>query len=217
MKVIVAEAASIRSPGSRRHLERRAERTRLLTVERGADAHTAARIFSDWLWWTFPAGCWRQRSATVIACGSTAALDGCRIGAVFTPPLQRGKSSPRNSSSTGIGVKGRRAPAGLFSEIGAAFYERLRFIPVQIDGDGSRAPQWCASMLVRAGGDRDLPAVEAMHQVRSSVRFALTRDKSTIHYALKKRLLAGLGPQGLRQVQFIVAEEGVSAVMRPAP
>jgi len=69
-------------------------------------------------------------------------------------------------------------------------------------------------MLVRAGDDRDLAAVEAMHQVRSSgARFTLTRDRSMIHYALsKKRLLAGLGPQGLRQIEFVVAEEGVSAV-----
>ena len=28
----------------------------------------------------------------------------------------------------------------------------------------------------------------------------------------KKRLLAGLGPEGLRQVEFVVAEEGASAV-----
>src|SRR5918993_4923309 len=53
-----------------------------------------------------------------------------------------------------------------------------------------------------------------MHAVRAaSVRFALRRDASLIHYALsKKRLLAGLGPSGLRQVEFFVAEEGASAV-----
>ena len=53
-----------------------------------------------------------------------------------------------------------------------------------------------------------------MHKVRSSdVRFTLNRDRSMIHYALaKKRLLAGLGPLGLRQVEFVVAEEGATAV-----
>jgi hypothetical protein len=53
-----------------------------------------------------------------------------------------------------------------------------------------------------------------MHRVRSAdVRFALDRDRPTIHYAVsKKRLLAGLGPPGLRQVEFVVAEEGASAV-----
>jgi hypothetical protein len=69
-------------------------------------------------------------------------------------------------------------------------------------------------MLVRVGDERDLPAVSAMHDARSAgVRFTLQRDPSAIHYALsKKRLLAGLGPQGLRQVEFVVAEEGASAV-----
>jgi hypothetical protein len=34
-----------------------------------------------------------------------------------------------------------------------------------------------------------------------------------VHYALaKKRLLAGLGPTGARQIEFFVAEEGASAV-----
>src|SRR5918993_3140363 len=53
-----------------------------------------------------------------------------------------------------------------------------------------------------------------MHAVRAaSVRFALRRDPSLLHYALsKKRMLAGLGPSGLRQVEFFVAEEGASAV-----
>jgi hypothetical protein len=53
-----------------------------------------------------------------------------------------------------------------------------------------------------------------MHDTRvASVPFALERGPSMIHYALsKKRLLAGLGPAGLRQVEFVVAEEGASAV-----
>ena len=130
------------------------------------------------------------------------------IGAVFTPPLQRGKGYASQLIEQLL--------AGLFSEIGATFYERFGFTPVPIDEVTVRVERrnGAPAMLVRAGDDRDLPAVEAMHQVRSSgVRFALTRDKSTIHYALsKKRLLAGLGPQGLRQVEFVVAEEGVSAV-----
>jgi hypothetical protein len=69
-------------------------------------------------------------------------------------------------------------------------------------------------MLVRFGDDRDFPALEAMHRVRSAnARFALDRDRSMIHYAVsKKRMLAGLGPSGRRQVEFVVAEEGASAV-----
>ena len=140
------------------------------------------------------------------------------IGAVFTPPLQRGKGYASQLIEQLLEIERKEGAllAGLFSEIGATFYERLGFIPVPIDEVTVRVERrnGAPAMLVRAGDDRDLPAVEAMHQVRSSgVRFALTRDKPTIHYALsKKRLLAGLGPQGLRQVEFVVAEEGASAV-----
>jgi hypothetical protein len=69
-------------------------------------------------------------------------------------------------------------------------------------------------MLVRAGEERDLDAVAAMHATRSAAApFALRRDAPLLHYALsKKRLLAGLGPPGLRQLEFFVAEEGASAV-----
>ena len=69
-------------------------------------------------------------------------------------------------------------------------------------------------MLVRAGVDADLAKIAVMHETRAaSARFALRRDPSQIAYALaKKRLQAGLGPLGLRQTEFFVAEEGASAV-----
>ena len=74
--------------------------------------------------------------------------------------------------------------------------------------DGSPA------MLVRAGDDRDLPALAALHAVRAAgARFALRRDPPLIHYAIaKKRLFAGLSARGARQLEFFVAEEGASAV-----
>jgi GNAT superfamily N-acetyltransferase len=142
----------------------------------------------------------------------------CGIGAVFTPPEQRG----RGYASTLVHELVSRAQrdgallASLFSEIGAPFYERLGFVGLPLDEvtiivnrkDGAPA------MLVRAGDERDLEAVAAMHAVRSAnARFALRRDSSLVHYALtKRRLLAGLGPPGLRQLEFFVAEEGASAV-----
>ena len=44
-------------------------------------------------------------------------------------------------------------------------------------------------------------------------RFHLERDRDFVHFAIvRKRLLAGLGPAGDREVQFFVAEEGSSAV-----
>ena len=140
------------------------------------------------------------------------------IGAVFTPTEQRGRGHAsrlielllEQERSEGVAL------AALFSEIGEAFYRRLGFTLLPLDEadldvahkDGSPA------MLVRAGDDRDLPAVAAMHDTRSaSARFALRRGPGLLQYALsKKRLQSGLGPQGLRQTEFYVAEEGASAV-----
>jgi hypothetical protein len=106
--------------------------------------------------------------------------------------------------------------AGLFSEIGQTFYERLGFQTVPLDEVTVRVERKGGSpaMLVRSGEERDLPSLAAMHETRSEgVRFTLRRSAPLIHYALsKKRLLAGLGPRGLRHTEFFVAEEGVSAV-----
>jgi GNAT superfamily N-acetyltransferase len=140
------------------------------------------------------------------------------IGAVFTPVEARGRGHATRLIE--LLIERERAAgalvAGLFSEIGTQFYERLGFRTVPLDEvtvtvrrkDGSPA------MLVRSGEERDLPLVAAMHARRTAgVRFALRRDAQAVHYALsKKRLLAGLGPPGLRQVEFFVAEEGASAV-----
>src|SRR5438132_6544464 len=67
--------------------------------------------------------------------------------------------------------------------------------------------------MVRAGDDRDLKSIVEMGKARAAAfRFHLNRDRDLVHYAIaKKRLLAGLGPPGLREVQFFIAEEGASA------
>jgi GNAT superfamily N-acetyltransferase len=106
--------------------------------------------------------------------------------------------------------------AGLFSEIGTAFYERLGFSTVALDEVTVRVTRrkGAPMTLVRFGDDRDLPAIAALHAVRSAdARFALRRDSPLVHYAIaKKRLFAGLSIPGTRQLEFFVAEEGVSAV-----
>jgi len=140
------------------------------------------------------------------------------IAAVFTPAARR-SSGYATAIVERLVEEERQAGAlacVLFSEIGARFYERLGFAPVPLDEvtvsvtlkDGSPA------MLVRAGDDRDLPDMAAMDAVRSSgARFALRRDAGLLHYSIaKKRLQAGLGAPGARQVEFFVAEEGASAV-----
>ena len=142
----------------------------------------------------------------------------CSFGAVFTRPEERGRGYGAAIIEQLIERAGGEgaAVAGLFSEIGATYYERLGFQTVPLDEVTVRVERKGGSpaMLVRAGEERDLPALAAMHETRSEdVRFRLQRGAPLIHYALsKKRLLAGLGPRGLRQIEFFVAEEGVSAV-----
>ena len=67
--------------------------------------------------------------------------------------------------------------------------------------------------LVRDGDDRDLAAIVAMGQVRvGQCRFHVDRDLDLVKYAItRKRLLAGLAPAGMRQLRFVIAEEGITA------
>jgi len=146
----------------------------------------------------------------------------CGVGAVFTRPGERGHGYAAMiiqlliEQSRGEGA----AVAGLFSEIGDRFYERLGFSTVPLDEVDVQVERrdGAPAMLVRSGEQRDLPALASLHATRSAdVRFTLRRDPQLIEYALaKKRLLAGFG-QGAgsrseRQTEFFVAEEGASAV-----
>jgi hypothetical protein len=67
--------------------------------------------------------------------------------------------------------------------------------------------------LVRGAEDRDLQAIVAMGHARSEAfRFHLERDVDFIKHAVtRKRLLAGLGLAGARQLEFVIAEEGITA------
>jgi hypothetical protein len=69
-------------------------------------------------------------------------------------------------------------------------------------------------MLVRAGDDRDMASIAEMSARRSEgARFALDRSEDWIRFGLaKRRLLSGLGPPGMREIEFLVAEEGHQAV-----
>jgi len=140
------------------------------------------------------------------------------IGAVFTPEARRGHGHATRLIE--MLLERERAAgalmASLFSEIGASFYERLGFRSVPIDEVTVTVKQKGGSpaMLVRTGEERDLPNLVTLHATRTAgVRFAVRRDPALLGYALsKKRLFAGLGPPGLRQIEFFVAEEGASAV-----
>jgi hypothetical protein len=146
----------------------------------------------------------------------------CGVGAVFTRPEERGQGYGAIIIERLIEQSRREgaAIAGLFSEIGDRFYQRLGFRTVPLDEVDVQVERrnGAPAMLVRSGEQRDLPALASMHATRSAdVRFVLRRDPPLIEYALaKKRLLAGLsqgaGSRAQRQTEFFVAEEGASAV-----
>ncbi len=140
------------------------------------------------------------------------------FGAVFTPPNARGRGAATRLLEALLDRSREEGAlmASLFSEIGPEFYERLGFKSVPLDEVTVNVTRQGGSpaMLVRTGVERDLADIAAIDAARSAgVRFSLRRGPSLLAYALsKKRLLAGLGPPGLRQVEFFVAEEGASAV-----
>ena len=141
------------------------------------------------------------------------------IGAVFTPPAHRGRGCAREllTRMLDTAVTEGQEFAMLFSEISPAFYERLDFVPVplvestfEVDRKRGGAP----AMLVRSGDDTDLPAIVEMSAARSaSARLALERSEDFVRYGItKKRLHSGLAPIGMRNTEFLVAEEGHQAV-----
>jgi len=136
------------------------------------------------------------------------------LGAVFTAPRHRGQGHARrlldemlrDAVSAGFDL------AMLFSEIGPAYYERLGFFALpheEVEIQVERKPG-APAVLVRALEDRDYPLLADMHESRAApYRLSLRRPVDFIQYGVtKKRLLAGLGPAGLRELQVFVAEEG---------
>jgi GNAT superfamily N-acetyltransferase len=140
------------------------------------------------------------------------------IGAVFTPPALRSRGSAAALIEKMIDDARRDGVDGalLFSEIGAAYYERFGFVPIPRDVLWLRVVEkpGAPAILVRAGDERDIPAVTDMLRAAAApARFALDVDADVVRYSLsKKRLLAGLSPAGWRSVEFYIAEEGASAV-----
>ena len=140
------------------------------------------------------------------------------IGAVFTPPEQRGSGYARLivQRLTHDAAKEGAELALLFSEIGTGYYKRLGFTAVPqheltlsiIEKPG--APM----VLVRAAEERDLPAVVALAEhMAAPYRFALVPSDDFLRYSLtKKRLLAGLSSPGSLTVEFFIVEEGAGAV-----
>jgi len=140
------------------------------------------------------------------------------VGAVFTEPAHRGRGAARELIERVLERAAGADLALLFSEIGSEYYARLGFTPMPAADVSLRVEEprrrGAPMTMVRAGDDRDLDGLAAMGRTRGEAyRFTLDRSRDLIQHAIvKRRLLAGLGAPGAREVRFFVAEEGGSAV-----
>jgi hypothetical protein len=104
----------------------------------------------------------------------------------------------------------------LFSH-GSTTYGQEGFEPIPMTdltlGIAQSARHGAPMALIRGGEPRDSAAIVAMGRVRASIfRFHLDRDVDLLEHAIaRKRLLAGLGPAGARELHFFIAEEGITA------
>jgi GNAT superfamily N-acetyltransferase len=137
------------------------------------------------------------------------------IGAVFTAPAYRGRGAAKELISRMIetGEAEGFEFAALFSEISPRIYEQVDFVPVPlaewrltVDQKGGGPP----AVLVRSGEERDIAAIAEISGTRSAAaRLSVARSEDFIRFGIaRKRLLAGLGAAGLREVEFLVSEEG---------
>lgn len=140
------------------------------------------------------------------------------LGALFTPKELRGRGAASAMVAHLVDAANTEGFEFvlLFSDIGPVLYERLEFVPIPLDTTTLRvrAKDGAPAMLVRAADEKDLAHLTELSLARAAkARFSLDRTEDFIRHAVsKRRLLAGLGPPGLRQVEFLVAEEGHMAV-----
>lgn len=140
------------------------------------------------------------------------------IGAVFTPPAERGRGHAARLIEM-LCAEAREdgcSLAMLFSEIGSSFYERLGFrvVPHATSDVTIKAKDGAPAVLVRAGEQRDAASVAETHVRRvAQYRFGQLPDADQVNYSVtKKRMLAGFDPSGRRTVEYFVTEEGYQAV-----
>ena len=141
------------------------------------------------------------------------------LGAIFTHPAHRGRGAARELVERMLESAAAKGSdlALLFSEIGPDYYARLGFTPLPRTNQTLRviedARRGAPATMVRAGEERDFADIAAIGSARAATyRFHVNRDRDLIQFSIaKKRLLAGLGPPGARELQFFIAEEGASA------
>jgi predicted N-acetyltransferase YhbS len=147
----------------------------------------------------------------------TANVDGDRlsvlgIGAVFTPPVHRGRGHARRlleAMTMDAQQRGCRA-ALLFSEIGPAYYESMGFEVVHrddlaFDATASRP----GALVARQGEARDVPAMADLNsRMHRPSGFALERSADLIDFGLVRRCrLAELSTSGRLAVEWLVVED----------
>jgi hypothetical protein len=154
----------------------------------------------------------------------TGRLDGrvlriCGIGSVFTDPAPAGLGHvPAMLEKMLDQAAGSGSDMALLfarADLEDAARKGFQAIPLaDVTLQVAESPRHGAPMtMVRGGEERDLAAIAAMGRVRADrYRFHLDRDIDLVQYAItRKRLLAGLGPAGARQLHFFIAEEGTTA------
>jgi Acetyltransferase (GNAT) domain len=162
--------------------------------------------------------------ASAVQYDLTGTLDGralriCGIGSVFTNPAHTGLGHvPAMLEKLLDQAAGRGSDMALLfarADLEDAARNGFQAIPLaDVTLRVAESSRHGAPMtMVRGGEERDLAAIAAMGRVRTDgYRFHLDRDIDLVQYAItRKRLLAGLGPAGARQLHFFIAEEGTTA------
>jgi GNAT superfamily N-acetyltransferase len=142
----------------------------------------------------------------------------CGIGSILSDPAHRsgGHAQELVDRLLDEAARGGAAMALLFSDTShehqPAGFDVVSMTEAELAVTES-SRRGAPMTLIRGGEERDLAAIVAMGQVRANpFRFHLDRDVDFVQYAItKKRLLAGLGEAGARQLHFFIAEEGITA------
>ena len=141
----------------------------------------------------------------------------CGIARIFPQPAPAA-GGPARELVDGLleqAARGGAALALLFSDMNdeqqVAGFDAVPMTDVEI-GVAEPPRRGAPMTLIRGGEERDLAAI-VMGRIRAEpFRFHLDRDVEFEPYAItRKRLLAGLGAAGARQLHFFIAEEGITA------
>jgi hypothetical protein len=202
------------------------------TSESGLTGHADARLHAALMRTPWASRCQRSFAlvdgATVLASAERYDLAGiidgrplriCGIGSVLTGRSNRGRGVSRVLIQTLVDDAARDGAdmALLFTRRGADQDEREGFYELAVTDltlkVAESARHGAPMMLVRGGEERDLAAIVAMGRIRAErFRFHLDRDVDFIRYvSARKRLRGALGPAYARQLQFFIAEEGITA------